>query len=74
MKTLSAALICAATLISFNTAADAKGCIKGAIVGGIAGHMAGHGMMGAAGGCAVGHHMAHNKMKRAAATQEQGAR
>ena len=74
MKTLSATLVCAATLISFNSAADAKGCIKGAIVGGIAGHMAGHGLMGAAGGCAVGHHMANNKMKRDAAAPEQGAR
>lgn len=39
--------------------AEAKGCIKGAVVGGVAGHMAGHGGLGAAGGCAVGHHMAN---------------
>ena len=38
--------------------AEAKGCIKGAVVGGVAGHMAHHGVLGAAGGCAVGHHMA----------------
>ena len=39
--------------------AEAKGCIKGAIVGGTAGHFAGHhGLMGAAAGCAVGHHEA----------------
>ena len=38
--------------------AMAKGCIKGAIVGGVAGHMAGHGKMGAAAGCAIGHHEA----------------
>jgi uncharacterized protein YcfJ len=38
---------------------EAKGCIKGAIVGGIAGHMAGHGKLGAAAGCAVGHHEAN---------------
>ncbi len=39
--------------------ADAKGCIKGAIVGGIAGHYSGHhGLLGAAAGCVVGHHMA----------------
>ncbi len=42
-------------------AAEAKGCIKGAVVGGIAGHMAGHGKMGAAAGCAVGHHKANKK-------------
>lgn len=41
--------------------AEAKGCIKGAVVGGIAGHMAGHGKMGAAAGCAVGHHNANKK-------------
>jgi hypothetical protein len=39
--------------------AQAKGCIKGAIVGGVAGHMAGHGKLGAAGGCAIGHHEAN---------------
>jgi len=38
--------------------ADAKGCLKGAVVGGLAGHMAHHGVLGAVGGCAVGHHMA----------------
>jgi hypothetical protein len=39
--------------------AVAKGCIKGAIVGGVAGHMAGHGKVGAAAGCAIGHHEAN---------------
>ena len=39
--------------------AQAKGCIKGAIVGGVAGHMAGQGKLGAAAGCAVGHHDAN---------------
>lgn len=45
-------------------AAEAKGCIKGAVVGGVAGHMAGHGKMGAAAGCAVGHHKANKKDKQ----------
>ncbi|MCJ2120012.1 hypothetical protein MKK65_26145 [Methylobacterium sp. J-001] len=44
--------------------AEAKGCLKGAVVGGIAGHMAGHGKMGAAAGCAVGHHRANKKDKQ----------
>ncbi len=35
------------------------GCVTGAIVGGIAGHMVGHGGMGAAAGCAYGHHRSH---------------
>jgi len=43
------------------TPAEAKGCIKGAIVGGIAGHMAGHGKLGAAAGCAIGHHEANKQ-------------
>src|SRR6476646_10158411 len=53
-----------AVAISFGgmAGAEAKGCIKGAIVGGIAGHMAGHGKLGAAAGCAIGHHEA-NKPK-----------
>jgi hypothetical protein len=46
-------------LILAPAAADAKGCIKGAIVGGIAGHIAGHGKVGAAAGCAIGHHEAN---------------
>lgn len=51
---------CAAAIAfaSFGTA-EAKGCIKGAVVGGIAGHMAGHGKIGAAAGCAIGHHEAN---------------
>ena len=53
-------IICAAVLgLAFSSAAQAKGCIKGAIVGGVAGHMAGHGKVGAAAGCAIGHHEAH---------------
>ncbi|OSI24822.1 hypothetical protein BST65_16780 [Bradyrhizobium canariense] len=42
-------------------AGGAKGCIKGAIVGGVAGHMAGHGKLGAAAGCAIGHHEANKQ-------------
>jgi hypothetical protein len=42
--------------------ARANGCLKGAAVGGVAGHMAGHhGVLGAAAGCAVGHHEASEK-------------
>ncbi len=42
--------------------AEAKGCIRGALVGGVAGHFAGHhGLMGAAAGCAVGHHYANKQ-------------
>jgi hypothetical protein len=54
------ALVIAITAIP----AEAKGCIKGAIVGGTVGHFAGHhGLMGAAAGCAVGHHEAKKNEK-----------
>lgn len=45
--------------------AEAKGCIKGALVGGVAGHMVHHGIVGALGGCVVGHHIANEKPKPA---------
>lgn len=53
------AITCIAVALVSSGAADAKGCIKGAIVGGIAGHVAGHGKVGAAAGCAIGHHEAN---------------
>jgi len=57
----------ALSLLAPSVPAEAKGCIKGAIVGGVAGHMAHHGVLGAIGGCVVGHHMAstHAKQNRA---------
>ena len=66
MRIFAKATLCAALLGAMALgapAADAKGCLKGAVVGGVAGHMAGHGVLGAAGGCAVGHHVA-NKHER----------
>lgn len=53
--------------------AEAAGCLKGAVVGGVAGHMAHHGVLGAAGGCAVGHHLAakHKREAREAASDGQ---
>jgi uncharacterized protein YcfJ len=57
MKVIFAS-VCLLALASISPA-DAKGCIKGAIVGGVTGHMAGHGKLGAAAGCAVGHHEAN---------------
>lgn len=70
MKT-SFALIAATTAVALLTmagTADAKGCIKGAVVGGVGGHVAGHhGLLGAAGGCVVGRHMANKKEKEAEA-------
>lgn len=54
--------IAAATLSLLPGLSNAKGCLKGAAVGGIGGHLAGHhGLIGAAAGCAIGHHMANKK-------------
>jgi hypothetical protein len=56
------------------TLASAKGCIAGAAVGGVAGHViGGHGVLGAAAGCAIGHHRAAKKEKAAAAAQSKPA-
>jgi hypothetical protein len=60
----SALIFSAFSLLITPAAAGAKGCLKGAAVGGVAGHVAGHhGMLGAAAGCAVGHHKAAKSSK-----------
>lgn len=61
MKWIVVVTCAAAISLAFAPVANAKGCIKGAVVGGVAGHMAGHGKLGAAAGCAVGHHEANKK-------------
>lgn len=43
---------------------QAAGCIKGAVVGGLAGHLVHHGVLGAAAGCAIGHHEASKQAQR----------
>ncbi len=53
-------------LLAVTSAAQAKGCVEGVAVGGVAGHVAGkHGTAGAVGGCAIGHHEASKKQKKA---------
>jgi hypothetical protein len=66
--TTAAAMIVLLPALAIGSApAEAKGCLKGAVVGGVAGRYAGHhGVLGAIGGCAVGHHMANEKAKEAA--------
>ena len=55
-------LICLSATLALSLVAApafAKGCLKGAFVGGAVGHYAGHhGYLGAAAGCAIGHHRA----------------
>ncbi len=71
MKTMiAAAAVLAFSLAALPRPAYAIGCASGAAVGGVGGHMAGHhGVLGAAAGCAVGHHEA----KKKAAAQAQPA-
>jgi outer membrane lipoprotein SlyB len=61
-------IVLTACIISMAIAgeANAAGCLKGAAAGGVAGHFVGngHAAVGAAGGCAVGHHMAAKKAKQ----------
>jgi len=60
MYALLGCAVLALALDAVPAPADAKGCLKGAVVGGVAGHVAGHhGMIGAAAGCAIGHHEAN---------------
>ena len=64
MRKFASALALAGILTSAG-AANA-GCLTGAAVGGVGGHFAGHhAVLGAAAGCAVGHHMAVVKRRRA---------
>jgi len=59
MKTVLSFAVLAFAIGFTGAPADAKGCLKGAAVGGVAGHVAGHhGLVGAAAGCAIGHHEA----------------
>jgi hypothetical protein len=55
-------MLALAMTLSLATASPAlaKGCLKGAAVGGVGGHFVGkgHAVLGAAAGCAYGHHRA----------------
>jgi uncharacterized protein YcfJ len=74
MKWIPATICAAAIALASCGAAEAKGCIKGIVVGGVVGHMAGHGELGAAAGCAIGHHEANkaetNKSAESASHQK----
>ena len=64
MKAILGCIVLVLAVAVTTIPADAKGCIKGAIIGGVAGHVAGHhGLLGAAAGCAIGHHEAKKREK-----------
>ena len=73
MKSIFAvALLAAVASAAMPHDAKAIGCLSGAAVGGVAGHYAGHhGILGAAAGCAVGHHAAVVRRRNAAAAVSQ---
>ena len=59
MKAMLLPALLGAAILANAGHAQAAGCIKGAVVGGVVGHYAGHhGLLGAAAGCAIGHHEA----------------
>jgi hypothetical protein len=65
MKWIAVVAMLGGSMLAANQA-QAIGCLSGAVVGGVAGHYAGHhGLLGAAAGCAYGHHRAvQNKRMR----------
>ncbi len=66
LVTLSAALAGAA----FTTPAQAIGCLSGGAAGAVAGHVAGHhAVLGALGGCFLGHELAVKKKREAEANK-----
>ncbi len=66
-----AGLLCGGALFGLAGPAQAAGCLSGAVVGGVAGHVAGHhGLLGAAAGCAIGHHEAVKRNRQAAAERQ----
>ena len=66
-------LLLALLMIVGTSQANAAGCLKGAAVGGVGGHFvgSGHAVLGAAGGCIVGRHMANKKAKEDAQSKAQ---
>jgi len=66
-------LLLALLMIVGTSQANAAGCLKGAAVGGVGGHFvgSGHAVLGAAGGCIVGRHMANKKAKEDAQAKAQ---
>lgn len=75
MKTMIATFATAALILTAAALpAQAAGCVSGAAVGGVAGHVAGHhGVLGAAAGCAVGHHENVKNQRDQAAAQRNTA-
>ena len=61
---------CVAVLVIAASPAQAAGCLSGAAAGAVVGHVAGgHAVVGAAGGCLVGHELAVKKSREAEANK-----
>ena len=70
LATLALAAAVAAASLPAAARAEPGGCLKYGAVGAVGGHLAHHGVLGAAGGCAVGMYKRHKYRK----TQRQKAR
>lgn len=72
-KFMRSAVVVATSFVVFGFAAlpaHAVGCLSGAAAGAVAGHVAGgHALVGAAGGCFVGHELAVKKKREAQANK-----
>jgi hypothetical protein len=75
MKSVAIALSLVVAGSGVATSAGAVGCLSGAVVGGVAAHvtMHKHALLGAAAGCAVGHHMAVMKKRKQAEQRREAA-
>jgi hypothetical protein len=70
-KLAMAGLLCGGAVLGLSAPAHAVGCVSGAMMGGVAGHVAGHhGLLGAAAGCAIGHHEAVRRHREEAAERQ----
>ena len=67
MKIVTIALVAALT----TSGAAHAGCLTGAVVGGVGGHFAHHPVLGAVGGCVVGHHLAVQKKRQQQISRQQ---
>lgn len=63
ITTTAGALLLAGAALATPALAEPGGCLKYGAVGAVGGHLAHHGVLGAAGGCAVGMYKRHEYRK-----------
>jgi len=70
MRLFSIVVISALGIGFANSPSYAIGCISGGLAGAAAGHLVHHGVLGAVGGCIVGHEHHKHEMERQVQTQQ----